>query len=65
MAANNEQKRYDLMMWEALMEQAAINLEHAKKFDDYGAIEWNEEQLRWARIKIAEIEDYLGTQKGA
>lgn len=39
--------------------------EHAKKFDDRGMMEWNEEQIRWAKIKIAEIEDYLDIQKGA
>ncbi|OMF00272.1 hypothetical protein BK124_11475 [Paenibacillus amylolyticus] len=65
MAANNDLIKLELALWEATMEQAAINFEHAKKFDDYGAMEFNEELIRWARIKIAEIEDYLGTQKGA
>ncbi|UPK42485.1 hypothetical protein [Paenibacillus pabuli] len=65
MAANNDLIRLELALWEATMEQAAINLEHAIKFDDRGSIDFNEELIRWARIKIAEIEDYMGTQKGA
>lgn len=65
MATNNDFKRIELAVWEATMDQAAINLEHAEKFDDRGAMDFNKELIRWARIKIAEIEDYLGTQKGA
>ncbi|OMF47729.1 hypothetical protein [Paenibacillus amylolyticus] len=65
MASNNDLMLLELAVWEASMEQAAINLEHAEKFDDRGAIRWEKEQIRWARIKIAEIEDYLDIQKGA
>ncbi|WP_339306511.1 hypothetical protein [Paenibacillus sp. FSL R5-0519] len=65
MASNNDLKILELALWEATMEQAAINFEHAQKFDDYGSMEFNEELIRWARIKIAEIEDYLDIQKGA
>ncbi|WP_339188389.1 hypothetical protein MKX33_00670 [Paenibacillus sp. FSL R5-0490] len=65
MASNNDLKTIELALWEASAEEAAIQYEHAKKFDDRGAMEWHKEQIRWARIKIAEIEDYLDIQKGA
>jgi hypothetical protein len=57
--------RLELVVWEDTLERAGIDFEHAEKFDDRGAMEFNEELIRWARIKIAEIEDYLDIQKGA
>jgi hypothetical protein len=65
MASNNDPMILELALWEASAEEAAINYEHAKKFDDRGAMAWQEEQIRWAKIRIAEIEDYLELQKGA
>ncbi len=65
MASNNDPKLIELALWEASAEEAAINYEHAKKFDDRGAMEWQMEQIRWARIRIAEIEEYFANQKGA
>lgn len=65
MASNNEDKQSELVLWEDELERAAIRLAEARHFDDHGAITWNEEMIRWARIKIAEIEDYLDIQKGA
>lgn len=65
MTANNEQMLLDLAIWEDELERAGIDLQQAKEFDDRGAIDWHEERVRWARIKITEIEDYLESQKGA
>lgn len=65
MTANNELKQWEMAVWVAELERATNELEHAEKFDDRGSVEYNKEQIRWAKIKIAEIEDYLDIQKGA
>lgn len=65
MPANNDLKRWEMAVWVAELERATNELEHAEKFDDRGAMDFNKEQIRWAKIKIAEIEDYLDIQKGA
>lgn len=65
MASNNDPKLIELALWEASAEEAAINYEHAKRFDDRGKMEWCEEQIRWAKIRIAELEEYFANQKGA
>lgn len=65
MAANNDLKRWEMAIWVAELERATKELEDAEKFDDRGSMDFNKEQIRWAKIKIAEIEDYLDIQKGA
>ncbi|KAA8747126.1 hypothetical protein [Paenibacillus sp. UASWS1643] len=65
MTANNELKTWELAVWVAELERATTDLEHAEKFDDRGSMAHNKEQIRWAKIKIAEIEDFLDIQKGA
>ncbi|WP_145413782.1 hypothetical protein [Paenibacillus xylanexedens] len=65
MTDNNELMRLELVVWEDTLERAGIDYEHAKRFDDRGAMEWQKEQIRWAKIRIAEIEEYFANQKGA
>ncbi|GGH46056.1 hypothetical protein GCM10008014_08480 [Paenibacillus silvae] len=65
MTDNNELMRLELVVWEDTLERAGIDYEHAERFDDRGAMEFNEELIRWSKIRIAEIEEYFANQKGA
>lgn len=65
MAANNVYMQAMLNFWDDELARAVSDLHHAEKYDDRGAIEWHEERVRWAKMKINDIRDSMGSKKGA
>lgn len=65
MTANNDYLRSQLTFWDDELARAVADLHEANRFDDRGAIEWHEERVRWAKMKINDIRDSLGSKKGA
>lgn len=64
MSSNNKQKLLsELEMWEQDLINAAELLEDYKKYDDRGGIAWCQERIRWAKISINNILDYLREQE--
>jgi hypothetical protein len=50
-------------LWEEELARAVKDLELAEKYDDYGAIEWNKERIRYSKMKIREYEEYEQNKK--
>lgn len=50
-------------LWEDELIRAMQDLETAKKYDDTGAIEWNEERIRYSKMKIRNYEEYEKNRK--
>ncbi|MEI2285002.1 hypothetical protein [Paenibacillus polysaccharolyticus] len=65
MVSNNVHLHSQLMFWDDELARAVADLHHAEKYDDRGAIEWHEERVRWAKMKINDIRDSMGSKKGA
>ena len=65
MAANNVYMQAMLNFWDDELARAVSDLHHAEKYDDRGAVEWHEERVRWAKMKINDIRDSMGSKKGA
>lgn len=52
-------------LWERELELAVRELAIAERYDDRGAIDWHEERIRHAKIKIREYEEYEKNRRGA
>ncbi|MGR6546290.1 hypothetical protein [Paenibacillus tundrae] len=65
MASNNVYMQAMLNFWDDELARAVSDLHHAETYDDRGAIEWHEERVRWAKMKINDIRDSMGSKKGA
>lgn len=47
----------ELQLWEDELARAVKDLWFSEKLDDRGGIAWNEERIRWAKMKINNILD--------
>ncbi|MCM3703823.1 hypothetical protein [Paenibacillus macerans] len=56
---------HEQALWEGELERAISDLETAKKYDDFGSIVWNEERIRYSKMKIREYEEYEKHKRGA
>ena len=57
--------KQEMQLWEDELARATQDLETSLQFDDRGGIEWNEERIRWAKMKIGNLEDLRKHKKGA
>lgn len=65
MSSNNRFSSETLAYWDDELARAVGDLEEAEMYGDSGAIDWHNERIRWAKMKINNILDYQRHIKGA